>query len=108
MNVIGHQTISPDLKLELAAIAHQRPEVVFSIRITEENVSPVIAALGHVMRKTNRNRSCDPWHKLSVLEIGQKSNGNTGSVPVFQLQIEVTWACPGFLFAEITALRTLT
>jgi hypothetical protein len=66
MNMIGHQTVSPDFESELTAIADQCPQVVLPVPVSEEDIGPIVAALCHMMRKPYGNRTCYPRHGYSI------------------------------------------
>jgi hypothetical protein len=66
MNMIGHQTVSPDLESELSAIADQCSQVVLPVPDSKEDIGSIVAPLRYMMRKPYCNRSRYPRHDNSI------------------------------------------
>jgi hypothetical protein len=57
MNVIGHQAPSEDAQVMAVGMSPKYPDIADTVLIGEEDVLPIIAALGNVMRYTRQHES---------------------------------------------------
>ena len=57
-----HQAVAPGLDAVLAPILSQGPEVESPVVIVKEHPTTIAAALGDVMRESNRDYSRHPRH----------------------------------------------
>jgi hypothetical protein len=58
MNVIGHQTIGPDLDMVFLAPCTHQITIRFKIRITEKSLLPTVPPLGYVVGHPGCYSSC--------------------------------------------------
>ena len=68
MNMVGHQTISPDLHLILCAPFRHQFQIGLVVLIIKKCLQTPVAPLGHVVRRCRRHYSCYSRH------LGNKQN----------------------------------
>ncbi|MGH6879225.1 MAG: hypothetical protein ACREHV_17835 [Rhizomicrobium sp.] len=62
VNVIGHQTINPDLRAGVLNLLSHRIAIDFVVAVFKEDGLAAIAALRNVMRHARQNNSGQPRH----------------------------------------------
>jgi hypothetical protein len=79
--MIAHQTIGPDPQLELIAVMRQGLEIVPTVGVAEEDLSPIVATLRNMMRQSYCNYPRNTSHAVSLSEHQRLSSREKGSVP---------------------------
>src|ERR1019366_10358237 len=66
VNVVSHQAVRPNPYAMPLGILTYKSEVRLPKTVVIENPRPAVPALGHVMRKTRTNNSCQARHAAPI------------------------------------------
>ena len=87
MDMIWHQTITPNRDVELSAPLGHQGQVGLIVFVAEKSLHPPISTLSHVVRNTGSYDTGDSWHgKYAAAIDGLCKGRNTYGVPLFQTQ----------------------
>ena len=66
MNMICHETISPDFKAIFLTVFFKPVKILLKVIVIVKDRILIVAPLGDMMRITNGNGSCYSWHVETI------------------------------------------